>query len=96
MSRLLTRRRLLLGAAALVALPALSACGKRARVRLPDEKKGQATYPQQYPPPDSVNPGATSGVAEPAPAPQDTQPVDPYYRPFEDDEEENVRDPLSQ
>lgn len=96
MSRFLTRRRLLLGAAALAALPGLSACGKRARVRLPDEKRGEATYPRQYPPPDSVNPGATAPDSGPAPAPSDPQEGDPYYDPFADDEEDTVRDPLSQ
>lgn len=66
--RSLTRRRLLSGLA-ILALPALAACGKRSRVKLPPEKAGQATYPRAYPPPSSVNPGAVRSAPQPGAQP---------------------------
>lgn len=97
----LTRRRLLTGLA-LLALPALAACGKRSRVKLPPEKAGQATYPSAYPPPASVNPGAVRSTApapEPEPIPTDDPDTigidesssDPYYEAFPEFEEEEFR-----
>jgi hypothetical protein len=93
-------RRSLLGGLALLALPALAACGKRSRVKLPPERAGQATYPRAYPPPESVNPGAVrttapTPVEEPAPDPEDVgyedSSTDPYYKPFTEFEEEEYR-----
>ncbi len=99
MTRPVNRRWLLLGIAAL-ALPALGACGKRGRVRLPDEKAGQATYPRRYPAPSSVNPGAVSSGGAPAPEPvTPTEPGadDPYYDPFaEQDEADETRESVIQ
>lgn len=95
-NRLFSRRRLLFGASALAALPVLSACGKRGKVRLSPEDQDQATYPQSYPPPDSVNPGPVprSGRTAPAPEPEasdDGNYVDPYREAFPDDNEETVQ-----
>jgi len=98
----LTRRRLLTGLA-LLALPALAACGKRSRVKLPPESAGQATYPSAYPPPASVNPGAVRTTAPEPTAPEaiptddpdsigfDESSTDPYYEAFPEFEEEVVR-----
>jgi len=51
MSRL--RRAGMLAAAAVMAV-SLGACGKRAGLEPPDDTKGDYTYPQQYPTPESV------------------------------------------
>ncbi len=91
----MNRRRLLTGLTAgltvLGAGLALSACGKKGRVKLPEEKAGQATFPRQYPPPESVNPGAVSSNGQPAPEPvPEAAPEvqDPYYQPLQDDEDD--------
>lgn len=91
----MNRRRVLTGlTAGLTALGAglaLSACGKKGRVKLPEDKAGQAIYPRQYPPPESVNPGAVSsnGQAAPQPEPEPQPDVqDPYYQPLQDNEDD--------
>ena len=103
--RSLTRRSLLAGLA-LLALPALAACGKRSRVKLPPERAGEATWPRRYPPPSSVNPGAVKGspAAETAPRPSpslegdgnetvgyEESVNDPYFEPFPEFEEEETQ-----
>ncbi len=69
-----TIKTLILAAAAVALLGGLAACGKKGSLRAPEENAADYTYPNVYPPPESVLPresaeeeaaGADEGSAAP-------------------------------